>query len=70
MRAKDPPLREAISAEIRDLVHKGTLKVVIYAEISPSANVLTARFVLAIKHKITAEVRFKARYAIEGSVIG
>ena len=36
------------------------------AEIPPNANVIPARFVLAIKHKITGEVRFKAKYFIRG----
>ena len=38
----------------------------IRAEIPPNASVLTARFVLAIKHKISDEVRFKPRYATRG----
>ena len=47
-RANDPRMKEAIAAEIRDLVRSGTFKVDMRAEIPPSAGVLTARFVLAI----------------------
>ena len=60
-------MKEAIADEIRDLVRRGTFKVVMRAEIPQNANVLTARFVLAIKHKITREVRFKARYVVGGN---
>ena len=63
-RAKDPRMKEEIAAKIRDLVCRGPFKVVLRAEIPPSANVLTARYVLAIKHNITGEVKFKARYVI------
>ena len=59
-------MKKAIAAEIRDLMSRGTFKVVMRAEISPNANVLTARLVLEIKHKNTARVRFKARYVIGG----
>ena len=69
-RAKDSRMKEAIAVEIRDLVRRGTFKVVMREEIPPNANVLTARFVLAIKHKISCEVRFKAIYVIGGTVIG
>ena len=65
-RAQDPRMKEPISAEIRDLVRRGTFKVVTRAEIPRNANLLSARFVLAIKHKITGEVRFKARYVVAG----
>ena len=34
--------------------------------IPPNANVPTARLLLAIKHKITGKVRFKARYVVGG----
>ena len=55
-----------MGAEIRDLVRRRTFKVVMRAEIPLSANVLTAGFVLAIKHKITDEVLSKTRYVIGG----
>ena len=49
--AKDPRVREAIAAEIRDLARRSTFKVVVRVEIPPNASVLTARFVLANSHK-------------------
>ena len=52
-------MKEAIAAEIRDLVHRYIFKVVMRAEILPYANVLTARFVLVIKNKFTEKVILK-----------
>ena len=65
-RAKDHQIKETIAAKIPDLARKGTFKVVMHAIIPPNANMLTARFVIAIKHKITVEVRFKAKHVIGG----
>ena len=59
-------MKEAIAAENHNLVRRGTFKVVMCAEILPNVSVLTARFMLAIKHKITREVRFKARCVVGG----
>ena len=63
--AKYPRMKEARAAEIRDLVRRGTFKILLPTEIPPNANMLAARFVLAIKHKITGEVKFKATFVIK-----
>ena len=59
-------MKQAIAAEIRDLISRRTFKVVMRVELLPHANVPTAQFVLAIRHKITGEVRFRGRYAMRG----
>ena len=61
---KDPRMMKAIAATICYLVKRTTFKIVIRAEVSQNVNMPTASFVLAIKHKITLNVRFKARNVI------
>ena len=65
-RAKDHRINEAIAAEIRDWARRGTFKWVMRAEMLPSANVPTARYLLAIKHKISCVVLLKTLYVIGG----
>ena len=48
-RAKDPRMDAAIQEEVRDLLRRDTLKVILRKEIPDGANVLTARYVFAIK---------------------
>ena len=63
-RTKHLRMMEAMAAEIRDLFRRGTFKTVMRAETPPNASVLIARVLLEIKHKITGDVRFKARNVI------
>ena len=65
-RAKDLRMKEEIATETLYLARRGTFNVLMPAEIPPSVIVLTVRFLLAVKHKITGDVRFKARYVVEG----
>ena len=52
--------------EIRDLLHRETFEVILKEEIPEGSNVLTARFVLAIKSIEDGEIKFKARYVAGG----
>ena len=53
-----------IYEEIRDLLRRGTFKIISREEVLDGAYVLTARFVLAIKSKKNGSARIKARYVI------
>ena len=65
-RASCPEMTAAKKAEIRNLLERGTFKVVIKKDVPPNANVLPGRFVLAIKSTEDNAVKFKARYVIGG----
>ena len=56
----------AIKKEVKGLFERGTFKVILKEEIPKDANVLGARFVLAIKSTIDGKIKFKARYVIGG----
>ncbi len=53
-------------AEIRNLLSRGTFRVILTEEIPRCANVLRGLFVLAIKSSESGQVKFKARYVISG----
>ena len=59
-------MKDETPAEIHYLDCKGTFNVVLRAEIPSNANILTARFSLTMKHKLTGELRLETRYVIEG----
>ena len=65
-RASSPKMQKAILAEVRDLLRRGTFKVVLKEELPDGANALTARFVLAIKSTVDGKVKYKARYVMGG----
>ena len=65
-RASSPEMKDAISNEVRDLLRRGTFKVILKEELSDGANALTARFVLAIKSNADGQIKHKARYVIGG----
>ena len=65
-RSKDPRMAAAIKAEIRELLAQKTFKIILYQEVPYDANLLTARYVLAIKSKEHGQIKFKARYVIGG----
>ena len=65
-RAKSPEMKSAISSEVRDLLKRGTFKVLLKEELPDGANALTARFVLAIKSNADGKIKYKARYVIGG----
>ena len=52
--------------EIRNLLEKGTFRVISKADVPPHGNVLSGRFVLAIKSTEDGAVKFKTRYVIAG----
>ena len=62
--AKSPEMIRIISSEVRDLLKRGTFKVLLQEELPDGANVLTARFVLAIKSNADNKVKYKARYGV------
>ena len=57
-------MRSAIRTEIRDLLRRGTFKVILNEKLPDGANALTARFVLAIKSSADGDVKYKARNVI------
>ena len=57
---------EAKYAEIRDMVNRGTFRAVLKTELQYYANLITARYVLAIKSDEYKEERYKARYVAGG----
>ena len=65
-RANCTKMIEAKYAEIRDLIKRGTFRAVLRAELSDSANLITSRYVLAIKSEENKEERNKARYVAGG----
>ena len=65
-RASSPEMRKAIYEEVRDLPKRKTFKVILKEELPDGADALTARFVLAIKSTIDGEVKYKARYVMDG----
>ena len=52
--------------EIRNLLERGTFKVILKEDIPTDANVLPGGVVLAIKSAEDGEIKFKARYVIGG----
>ena len=52
---------EAKYAEIRDLVNRGIFRAALRTEIPDSANLITARYILAIESDEDKEERYKAR---------
>ena len=65
-RATLPEMTAAMKKEIKNLLDRGTFKVILKEDIPPDGNVLPGRFVLAIKSKEDGEINFKARYVIGG----
>ena len=50
-----------IEDKVRDLLQCGAFKMILREEIPIGSNVLTARYVLAIKSKIDGKIKVKAR---------
>ena len=65
-RAGNAEMEEAISLEISDLTQRGAFRVIDKNGLPPNANILPARFVLAIKTSADGRIRYKARYVIGG----
>lgn len=65
-RASSPEMTEAKKKEIKELLRRGTFKVILKQDVPPDGNVLPGRFVLSIKSKIDGRILFKARYVIGG----
>lgn len=64
-RATAPEMDEAKKREIRGLFDRGTFRVVAIEDITPDANVLPGRFVLAVKTN-DGVIKHKARFVIGG----
>ena len=65
-RAHTPEMEAARMCEVRDLLKRGTFKVILKKELPHNANALPARFVLAIKSAIDGQTKCKARYVVGG----
>ena len=50
----------------RDLLRRGTFKMILKSELPDGANALTARFVLAIKSSVDGRINYKASYVVGG----
>ena len=62
----DTRLAAIIADEVRDLLHRVTLRVTLREEVPDGANVFKARYVLAFKSRIDGTVKRRARYVIGG----
>ena len=65
-RAHSTEMREAKRAEVQELLKRGTFKEIFRSEVPNGANVLSARFVLAIKSNADGMIKYKARYVMGG----
>lgn len=65
-RCNSPQMTEAKRNEIRNLIERGTFKVVCREDVPLDANVLTGRFVLCIKSTPDGNIKHKARFVIGG----
>ena len=63
-RARSREMRRAIMAEVQNLLHRETFKVVLREELTYESNALAAFFVLGIKPQADNQVKFKARDVI------
>ncbi len=61
-----PEMREAIRAEVRDLLKRAMFKFILRSELLDGANALTARFILANMSNADSEIQYKARYVVGG----
>ena len=59
-------MNETTDEEIRSLVERGTFKVMEIHELPDAANILTAKFVLAMKTNAERNEIYKARYVVGG----
>ena len=60
-RAQSELMNEAIRAEVSNLAERGTFKVMRTSELRDDANLLTARFIMAIKTDAQARESYKKR---------
>ena len=65
-RSQSSEMKTAMLNEIKDLLHRGTFKVIFEEELPDGANDLTARFVLAIKSNAHGLIKYEERYVIGG----
>ena len=65
-RAMSSEMREAKMKEVKDLLQRGTFRVMLKEELLDGANPLTKRFVRAIKSNADGVIKYKARYVIGG----
>ena len=56
-RAHSTEMREAKRAEVQELLKRGTFKVILRSELPNDANVLSARYVLAIKSNDDGKIK-------------
>ena len=59
-------MMKAKQSEIRDLIDRCTFRAVLRTELADGANMITPRYVLAIKSEEDKEDRYKARYVAGG----
>ena len=63
-RAYSPEMIAAKKAAIKNLLERGTFKVILKEELPPDGNILPGRFVLSINSTDDGEIMYKARYVI------
>ena len=56
-RASSLEMRNTIDSEVRDLLHRGTFKVILREELPDGAIALTARFFLGIKSDADGKIK-------------
>jgi hypothetical protein len=59
-------MQEAKSKELIGLLERGTFKIILRSDLPPHPNLLTTRFVLAIKNSDTENEIYKARLVVRG----
>lgn len=65
-RASCPEMTEAKKSEIRNFLRRNTFKIILKKDVPPNGNILSGRFVLAIKSTVDGQIKFKARFVIGG----
>ena len=65
-RGHSKQMEEAKREEIKNLLDRGTFKIILTEDVPQDGNVLPGRFVLAIKSTDDGKTKYKARYVIGG----
>ena len=65
-RERSLEMKQVIAREVKGLVDAGTFQIILREDIHADANMLSGRFVLAIKSTKDGEVKYKVRFVIGG----
>lgn len=65
-RARSIQMTRAKQKEVRDLLKRGTFKIILKEAVSSNANVFSGRLLLAIRSDLDGRIKHKARYVMGG----